>query len=631
MSHAASSRRLAVSAFILLGAFAPANGALITVNTTTDEVTTNASCSLREAVSSANTDTAVGGCARGSGADEIRLPAGTYTLSYMFDSDGGSRDLDLKAGTLTITGAGAASTVIDGNGLVPSPVAADRVIEVWNGAVVTISGVTIRNGVSPNGGGGIANLIGAKLQLIDSIVTDNTAPDGAGGISNGGQMAIVGSIVEANTATVAAGEGAGIRNSANATLLIERSIVRGNRAPGTDGRGGGIANEGTLTVRATTITGNEVLGTRGAGGGIANSAATAAAVVVTLDDTTIEGNQAGANGGGIENTRTLTLTNCTVSGNEGDDGAGVYTDSNLSVVLNNVTLALNSGRGLGGGIFNQSATPIELANTIVAGNVATGTSGGPAPDCAGAHASRGHNLVGNGANCDLTAAAGDQVGTAAAPIDARIDPLADNGGPTRTHALRDDSSPAVDAGNPQGCRDALGDPIPTDQRGFMRPEGPGGVCDVGAFEFGSSLPPTTTTTIPGGTVTTTTLPCSPASCDDGDPCTTDACTPGCTRTPKSGGEGMTCAFRGGLQVVACAGQKVPKAIGKQFTSAGKQADQAAATSGKKARKRAKRALALLKLAEKAATKAKVSAECRNSLLAPIRSARRGAETFLATQ
>src|SRR5438105_13988144 len=57
-----------------------------------------------------------------------------------------------------------------------------------------------------------------------------------------------------------------------------------------------------------------------------------------------------------------------------------------------------------------------------------------------------------------------------------------NGGPTQTNALLS-GSPAVDAGNPNGCTDGLGHLLKTDQRGKPRPdtEDPGG-CDMGAYE-----------------------------------------------------------------------------------------------------------------------------------------------------
>src|SRR5262249_20347535 len=112
-------------------------------------------------------------------------------------------------------------------------------------------------------------------------------------------------------------------------------------------------------------------------------------------------------------------------------------------------------------------------NTIVAGNTPS--------DCQGIVASSGNNLDG-AASCAL-AAAGDL-----SRVDPVLGPLADNGGPTRTHALMA-GSPAIDAG--AGCP-------ATDQRGMPRPRDRTGdgtaLCDIGAFEF-AVPPPTTTTTL----------------------------------------------------------------------------------------------------------------------------------------
>jgi hypothetical protein len=76
---------------------------------------------------------------------------------------------------------------------------------------------------------------------------------------------------------------------------------------------------------------------------------------------------------------------------------------------------------------------------------------------------------------------GDIVGSADSPINPRLSPLANHGGPTRTHALLP-GSPALDAG---ACLGAEGLPLPTDQRGHPRPQGI--ACDIGAFE---NQPPT---------------------------------------------------------------------------------------------------------------------------------------------
>jgi len=110
----------------------------------------------------------------------------------------------------------------------------------------------------------------------------------------------------------------------------------------------------------------------------------------------------------------------------------------------------------------------------LAGNVATPTLG---QDCGGNVASNGYNLIRT--NCGVITTTGDLIG-----FDPVLGPLADNGGPTPTHALAD-GSPALDRipRNTKGCGAAFF----SDQRGKPRPAGSG--CDIGAFELQLNLPP----------------------------------------------------------------------------------------------------------------------------------------------
>jgi len=117
-----------------------------------------------------------------------------------------------------------------------------------------------------------------------------------------------------------------------------------------------------------------------------------------------------------------------------------------------------------------------LRNTIVAGNFGLA---GTVPDVQGSFTSQGHNLIGSGDVATGFGATGDQVGTAAAPINAKLDNLADNGGPTQTRALLF-GSPAIDAGDDCVC--GLSSPtVLTDQRGIARPQA--NHVDIGAFEM----------------------------------------------------------------------------------------------------------------------------------------------------
>src|SRR5262249_10829022 len=149
--------------------------------------------------------------------------------------------------------------------------------------------------------------------------------------------------------------------------------------------------------------------------------------------------------------------------------------SQSSTLLVNCTVVHNQadsdgdGQGAGGGI--AAAGPVWLFNTIVAGNVRgpdeladdiDGTIGG----------SRNHNLIGVGTDTlgVQDGANGNQVGTLDHPLDPRLGPLQDNGGPTWTLAPLA-GSPVLDAGN-------NADASATDQRGLTRIVG--SAIDIGA-------------------------------------------------------------------------------------------------------------------------------------------------------
>jgi hypothetical protein len=100
---------------------------------------------------------------------------------------------------------------------------------------------------------------------------------------------------------------------------------------------------------------------------------------------------------------------------------------------------------------------------------------GDGPDCWGAFSSQGHNLIQNSFECTFLGGTVDDI----VGLDARLGPLADNNGPTLTHALLD-GSPAIDTVPLGVCVDVAGNPLATDQRGKRRPSGT--ACDTGAYE-----------------------------------------------------------------------------------------------------------------------------------------------------
>jgi CSLREA domain-containing protein len=250
----------------------PAAAATITVTTTDDEIAADGDCSLREALQAAGGDAAVDACSAGSGADTVLLAAATYLLDV-----GGTLDLPSD---VTLSGAGASATFIDG-------AQRGRVMTVPPGASVTLSGLTVQNG----------------------LLFDFDAGLGGGILSNG-TLALSAVVVRGNASDFAGG---GIWS--DGTLTLGDSTVRDNDAP----YGGGIFNLGPLTVTNTTVSGNTA--TQGDGGGIFSGDAAQLGFVVALRNATIAGNDAGANGGGLAvNQGTVVLSNTLVAGNAAPTG-----------------------------------------------------------------------------------------------------------------------------------------------------------------------------------------------------------------------------------------------------------------------------------------------------------------------
>ncbi len=223
--------------------------------------------------------------------------------------------------------------------------------------------------------------------------------------------------------------------------------------------GAGLANFGTVALTDCTVSGNSA---GSSGGGLYNYG------TATLTGCTVSGNSALV-GGGLWNNGTATLTDCTIGGNSANEGGGVYAYGRLTLTA--CTVSGNSA-DLGGGIALPSGanSRATIGDTIVAANAAS-----TSPDIYGTVANdRGYNLIGDGTGASGVGAAGDQVGTAASPIDPLLATLGDYGGPTPTMALLP-GSPAIHTGS----ANFPGMTVPTiDQRGESRA---GGV-DIGAFE-----------------------------------------------------------------------------------------------------------------------------------------------------
>ena len=456
----------------------PASGSSgITINTILDIVAVDGHCSLREAILAANQDTAsgptAGECKAGGTNDVIIIPQGVYTLtrSGYGEDEGLTGDLDIRA-DLVLASDGSGPVVIDGNQL-------DRVIDVGVGVTVTLSGLTIQNGLTiflPSGpywdGAGVFNR--GTLRVYSTSIVDNVARLNGGGIANNGLLVLVNSIVSGNQDALGAG---GILNFR--VMRLENVLVFNNRSVG---KSGGISSQawtgGVSVIRDSAIVSN----TGSWSGGLYHSYEP-----LVIENTTISGNQGSgihtseADGlivlrsSVISNTDTglyasapVTVAHSTISGNL---GSGVRVETPELIGLYNVTIAHNGSMGIENGYGSSS---IRLQNTLVGGNASA--------DCLGMIFSLGHNLIQDTSDCILTGVSTGNV-LNVVPL---LGPLQNNGGLTDTHALLP-GSVGIDDGNPAGCQGNNGVPRLFDQRGLLRiADGDGdgsAVCDIGAYEL----------------------------------------------------------------------------------------------------------------------------------------------------
>ncbi len=244
----------------------------------------------------------------------------------------------------------------------------------------------------------------------------------------------------------------GVTVNSGQGVSMERFIVQNGSAPGC----AGILNSGALTMQIVVIRNNT--GAGGDGGGLCNDGA------LTLTGSQVTGNQA-TNGGAISNAGNLTLNNTTISNNIADtSGGGIYVSSSGGIVnANNATIVSNIANS-GGGIYH-SAGSVTIRNTILAENISYS-----AADCSGAIISAGYNLLGNTSGCTFTPVTGDITN-----LSPTLGPLVGSPG---YHYLSP-GSPARDAGNPALPGSGGNACLLTDQRGVPR----SGRCDIGAYEY----------------------------------------------------------------------------------------------------------------------------------------------------
>ena len=346
--------------------------------------------------------------------------AGSLREALARVADGGTVTFDpaLAGGTVTLTsGELAIDSSVSIDAAVAAPVTvsaggASRVIQVAAGAQVSINDLTIRDGVASPRGGGILN--NGELSLERVVVTDNLENSGGAASFDLG--------------------GGGIYTGEGATLNLTDSTVSDNSTVNQPAGGVyGFLNS-TITVTRSTISGN-------VGGDVAGGLRTLG--VATIQNSTISGNTSSAwHGGALFATDgSVTIANSSIVGNNAPDGTA------------------------GGLMVATFGTPVDVSivDSVIAdnGTYSCQTEGGSAASLT--------SLGGNVVTDDSCAAVPSD--TVVTPGAAGVAALADNGGPTLTHAL-EAGSPALDSAS-SACPS-------TDQRGVSRPQGSS--CDVGSFE-----------------------------------------------------------------------------------------------------------------------------------------------------
>ena len=251
------------------------------------------------------------------------------------------------------------------------------------------------------------------------------------------------------------GDGGGIHVESGVQVIVDNVVVTDNSATGS---GGGIYNAGTLTVSNSTISDNKA-GNSGGGISASNGA-------IQINNVTVSNNEATNDGGGVFlSNGTHNLTNVTISGNTaGDEGGGVFVRKLATGNHYYNTITDNTAGDKGGGLRNEfSGGTVKVTGSIIAGN--RGPTGSP-DDVSGTIDPPATSIIG-GSTVNL------------------LEPLADNGGPAETHALKPGSLGAIN----QGGTATAGE---TDGRGYTIADT---IRDIGAFELGG-IPPAGTNDAP---------------------------------------------------------------------------------------------------------------------------------------
>jgi hypothetical protein len=467
----------------------------IVVSTNIDELDGDVSAgdvSLREAIDLANSS------------------PGPNTITFATSTNGTEFDLSLGqmeiGETVTITGNGAFNSLIDAQQL-------SRIFDITGAAGdVTLNELTLKNGRTTDngstfGGGAIRTMSSGTLVINRSRISGNSTigSDANGGaiFTNSGKVLIGACTITGNFVDGYNANGGAVY-TASGMVVVSQTILSQNAAAGTLGNGGAICSQsGNVMLNQSTFNENSTAGAESRGGAVATISGD-----LTVSQSTFSHNMtAGFSGDGgaiFSFSGSVTISQSTLSGNSttGDEAQGgavhVY---NGPLNISQSTVADNhTTKSTAGGIFSYAA-PITIKNSIIAGN----SDFGAAPDLRPSPADTltiSNSLIGRTTGTGLAStsgttpdAQGNFIGgnSDSTKIDPKLGPLANNGGPTQTHALLTGSL-AIDRGSNANAVDVTNGntALMRDQRGvgFTRildgdsvGSAPAAVVDMGAVEF----------------------------------------------------------------------------------------------------------------------------------------------------
>jgi hypothetical protein len=339
---------------------------------------TEGDCTLRAAVLAANAAADDAVITLPDAADVPNNPNSSHI--YGLENGQGEIDFDDSGHTVTVNGAGAASSIVQMQNEGPIT---NRVFNVLAGTTADISGVSVEDGnVSADIGGGILN--NGTLNLTSSTVSGNNAQTGAGVYLETGNSTLTNDSIDGNTAA-SAGGGVYIEGGVN---TIAGGEINTNTAAGA---GGGLYVEDDHTGDAFTATGVTIDSntSTSSGGGVYLQNNGSTVTTATLTNDSIDDNTAGTDAGGLYVENDGTGNTVTISGGEVDnntattsDAGGIYLQNdglNTSVSMTGVDVSSNSSGTDAGGMYIQndgSPSSVTIDNGEIDSNSAQGSTDG---------------------------------------------------------------------------------------------------------------------------------------------------------------------------------------------------------------------------------------------------------------